>query len=530
MAHSDSSSQDVQRAVRDFLSRAAAYPDHPRHVELIETHISCVFVTDELVYKLKKPVRFEFVDFSTLAAREAACRAEVQLNRRLAAEVYLAVLPITRGADGSLALAGQGETIDWVVQMRRLPIERCLDAEIRAGQVTAEHIADLAALLGNFYAQAVPVEIDPSEYRRQIEHHVRANRADLLASAADDQQLSVQRTHAAQLQFLLLHGDTFDQRVAQGRIIEGHGDLRPEHICLRRPPVVFDCLEFDVQLRRLDLADELSFLAMECDRLGAAALGQELLAQCLAHCGDAPSTALVNFYKSYRASVRAKVAALRGRQASDAARTTAQQDRQEYLRLAEQYGRQFAQPLLIVVSGLMGSGKSTLAAALAQYLGCDSLQTDAVRRELFGASAEATAFASGAYTAENRAQVYEVLLQHAAQRLATCETVILDGTFLTAELLERCAKLARDTAAGLLVVRCHCPEEIALQRIAARLATGTDLSEARPDLYATQRLHWEDVPAAIPHVAIDTTRELEQQRAAVVACLQQLACANDSLA
>ncbi len=510
----------MHRAVREFLSRPDAYPDHPRSVDVIETHISCVFVSEQWVYKLKKPVRFDFVDFRTLRARERACQEELRLNRRLARDVYLAVLPITRGADDTLRLAGTGETVDWVVQMRRLPTERCLDAEIRAATVSAKDITSLSGLLGDFYAQAKPILLDPADYRRQIEHHVRANRDDLLARTAAQQQDIVRRTHAGQLQFLLLGSAHFDERVRQGRIIEGHGDLRPEHICLTSPPVVFDCLEFDEELRSLDLADELSFLAMECERLHAAAIGQQLLASCLRRCGDAPPPRLLDFYKSYRACVRAKVAALRVEQS--ASRADAQDELADYLRLAEECRRRFSTPLLIVVSGLMGSGKSTLAAALEKQLGCGVVQTDAVRRNLFGASREAADFSAGPYAASSRAQVYEALLAQAAERLAERESVILDGTFLAADLLNRCGQLAQETAAQLLVVRCHCPDEVAQQRIAARLASGTDLSEARPELHSQQRLHLEDVPAPLAQVSIDTTRAQDEQVDTVLSSLRPL--------
>ena len=515
MPDRDDDQQARHAAVRRLLLEPASYPDKPRTVDLIETHISCVFVTDRLVYKLKKPVHFEFVDFHAAAARERACREEVRLNRRLAPGVYLGVLPITQAVDGALALDGPGTPVDWVVQMRRLPTERTLEESIKKGSISPEDIAGVSRVLGDFYAQAAPVPTVAADYRRQIEHHVRANRADLLAAAPTEDLPDVRRAHAAQLQFLLLEPETFDARVKSGRIIDGHGDLRPEHICLTEPPVIFDCLEFDAELRRLDIADELSFLAMECQRLGAAWIGAQVRAACLERCHDQPPAALLAFYQSYRACVRAKVAVLRSQQLAASDRAVAWVEAAQYLQLAATYARDFAAPVLLVVSGLMGSGKSTLAAALAERLGCEILQTDALRRELLPDASETTGYNAGPYAPANRERVYEELLSRAADVLNSEQSVVLDGTFLSAGLLRRAAAVAAGARAGLLVIRCQCPDEVSRRRIAGRLAAGPSLSAARPELYELQRQELEDVPTEVPGIVVDTTLDLAAQVEAV---------------
>ena len=521
MASRDEQESARYTAVRLLLSQSAAYPDRPTSVQIIETHISCVFLTDTLVYKLKKPVHFEFVDFSTLAARHAACLAEVRLNRRLAPDVYLGVLPITEADKGTLALNGAGRPVEWVVEMRRLPSERTLEVLLRAGTSTVGDMESLALLLGNFYAQAQPVPIEEAAYRQEIERHVRANRADLTAVAPPEDLPDVRRAHAAQLQFLLLQPEAFDARVRARRVIDGHGDLRPEHICLTEPPVIFDCLEFDSQLRRVDVADELSFLTMECRRLGAADLGASLREACLARCGDDPPAELLAFYESYRACVRAKVAVLRARQLSDAQRSVAWSEAAEYLRLAVAAAREFAGPLLLVVGGLMGSGKTTLAAALADQLGCEALHTDAIRRELFGASPEAAEFDAGVYTPENRQRVYRELFDRSVALLRGSASVVIDGTFLAADTLRSAIAAADAAHATRLVIRCRCPDTTARGRIAARQAVGKSLSEARPELFDRQRAEAQDIPPDVPHILIDTTREITEQVAAVIERLRR---------
>ncbi len=243
--------EDVVRLLR----QTSTYPDHPSAVDVLETHISTVFLTDRYVYKLKKPVHYDFVDFSTLAAREHACREELRLNRRLAGDVYLDVLPITEDPSGALHLGKRGResffdessaadlppdekrlpspfsVVDWVVKMRRLPIENTLDALLRAGRLTERQIEQLAEKLADFYASASPLVVRPVDYRRAIEAHVRANRQELLATAHALPAAVVSRIHSAQLQFLAVAAPLLDARVCDGRIVDGHGDLRPEHIC-----------------------------------------------------------------------------------------------------------------------------------------------------------------------------------------------------------------------------------------------------------------------------------------------------------
>jgi aminoglycoside phosphotransferase family enzyme/predicted kinase len=531
MAKSDMAEheQDLFRQVCDLLTRRDIYPDSPAAVEIVETHISCVFLSDTLVYKLKKPVRFEFVDFSTLGARRQACEDEVRLNRRLARDIYLGVEPITREATGQLALNGDGEPVDWVVKMRRLPSDWMLDARVRAHAVSERDVANLAQVIGDFYAAAPAVPMEPAEYCDAIHAHVRANLADLSMATAGDEQARVRRAHAAQLQFLALHAAHFNARVEARRIVDGHGDLRPEHVCLSEPPVVFDCLEFDARLRTIDIADELSFFVMECERLGAAWIGQQVREACLARCGDAPPAQLLYFYQAYRACVRGKVAALRANQLSGTRRADAVAEVAEYLQLAESYGRRFARPVLIVVSGLMGSGKSTLARELADKFTCQVLQTDELRRKLLGGSdvQERTPeqFDAGRYSPANRQRVYEEMFSQAAAQLGACSSVILDGTFVAADLLRRAAQLGSHAGATLLVVRCHCPAEVARTRIAGRLVEGRDASEARPELHEQQQLALESVPDEIAHVEIDTTLMLTEQTAAVIQRLRELTVA-----
>lgn len=291
-----------------FLGRPDAYPEAPSRVDAVETHMSWVFLTDSHAYKLKKPVRYDYLDFSTVEARRLDCEAEVRLNRRLAAGVYLGVVPLVLDVAGRLSLGGTGETVDWLVQMRRLPADRMLDHLIRNGAVNQPEIVQLARLLARFYA-ALPAEpLAPAAYRQSLAGRIEDNLREL-----GSPEFGLPRDVPAglarfQLRFMQGHAEVFDQRVQAGRIVEGHGDLRPEHVCLLAEPVVIDCLEFNREFRILDPADELGYLALECERLHAPHVASWLLEGYGEASGDAPPEALLHFYQSCRAMLRAKLA------------------------------------------------------------------------------------------------------------------------------------------------------------------------------------------------------------------------------
>jgi aminoglycoside phosphotransferase family enzyme len=289
-----------------FLSRPDAYSPRPARVEAIETHVSWVFLTDSRMYKLKKPVRYDYLDFSTVEARWADCVAEVRLNRRLAPDLYLGVIPLELGVDG-LQLEGSGVPVDWLVQMRRLPADRMLDNALRAGTADREDIGHVASRLSRFYLSVPRVPMQPAEYRYRIERDLRDDRRWLCLP-----KFGLEPGLAGGPADVLI--DVLERRdeligARAGRLVEGHGDLRPEHVGLGDgEPVIIDCLEFRREFRIIDPVDELAFLGLECERLGAAWVGPELLRGYGQMVGDHPPVPLVDFYAARRATLRAKLA------------------------------------------------------------------------------------------------------------------------------------------------------------------------------------------------------------------------------
>lgn len=319
------------------LRKAVTYPERPPAVEVIETHMSWVFLTHQYAYKLKKPVRYDHLDFTTLEARRYYCAEELRLNRRLAKSVYLDIVPLVVNVNGTIQLAGEGTVTDWLVKMRRLPADRMLDWALMHDTAATDDARAVAQRLGEFHMALAPVPITPAEYRRRLRQGIDECERELCDPEFSQSIEQVRSVCAAQRGLLERNPDCFDRRVHEGRIVEGHGDLRPEHVCLAPPLAIIDCLEFSSEYRTLDTADELGFLSLECERLGAPEFGQALLETYGAATGDRPGAALVRFYQSYRAGVRAKVAAwhLREEEFRDSPKWLGRT--QQYLQLAQQH-------------------------------------------------------------------------------------------------------------------------------------------------------------------------------------------------
>jgi aminoglycoside phosphotransferase family enzyme len=296
------------RAKIDFLSQPATYAEHPARIETIETHFAWVFIAGGRVYKLKKPLKFHDIDFTTLAARRANCELEVALNRRLAPSVYLGTVPLN-ARDGRLALGGSGTAVEWLVEMRRLPRELALDRLAAAGPLPEPALRALLDKLARFYAAAVRAPWDGAAYRAALEDDTRRYCRELAAPelALDARRIAEIGTRLRR--FMATHAAELDARVAAGRVVDSHGDLRPEHVFLTREPEIIDCLEFSAELRLQDSAAEIAFLALECERLGHAPLAARLLDLYRAACRDDVSAELLSFYRARQALIRALIAA-----------------------------------------------------------------------------------------------------------------------------------------------------------------------------------------------------------------------------
>ncbi|QEL27240.1 hypothetical protein FQV39_31855 (plasmid) [Bosea sp. F3-2] len=289
-----------------FLSDPQHFPGKVRSVEARETHMSWVFLTEDLVYKLKKPVRFAYLDFSTLERRAAACRAEYELNRRLAPNVYLAVAPLTASPEG-LAVDGDGAVVDWLVVMRRLALERSLEAALLTRRLQPVQVERIASTLWEFYRHARHVLVQPARHLLDWRRAIGANRSVLCDPRLRLPAGRIGWIVTLQQRFLSERAETLAARLRAGRIVDAHGDLRPEHVWLTDPVTIIDCLEFDPRLRALDPLDEVAFLHLECERLGARWAGERIRRHLAAALGEDRASGLFLFYRSHRAMLRARL-------------------------------------------------------------------------------------------------------------------------------------------------------------------------------------------------------------------------------
>lgn len=291
----------------EFLSKAESYPHPVCKVMRRETHMSWVFLAGDRVYKLKKPVRFRYLDFSTLQRREAACRAELHLNRRLASDVYLEVVPLTITPRG-LSLGGNATVVDWLVVMRRLDEQQTLEHAIEAQCVERWHLDVLAETLAQFYRRVPAVPLSAQQHLLDWHRSLAYNRQLLLGSRVSGPPGLVRRIDFVQRWFLKRHANVLVGRVHARCIVDGHGDLRPEHIWLGDPVKIIDCLEFNPRLRAVDPFDEIAFLSVECERLGALWAGEYITRRITEGLRDGLSAELFLFYRCHRATLRARLA------------------------------------------------------------------------------------------------------------------------------------------------------------------------------------------------------------------------------
>jgi aminoglycoside phosphotransferase family enzyme len=289
-----------------FLSDPRSYGAGTTSVEACETHMSWVFLANDRVYKLKKPLRRRFLDFSTIRKRRFFCEEEVRLNRRLTTGVYLGVVPLCRSNSGTFALGYRGRITDWLVEMKRLPQSGILENRILRGRVSTAEIAAVGSVMAGFYERNRADLTDGSVYIAHLVHEQQINRMVLMRRELGVADIAGPLLDRAD-RLLTEQLPEIGERIAAGLMVEGHGDLRPEHVCLVEPPQVIDCLEFNRAMRILDPYDEINYFGLECEMLGAGWIRQDLLAILERRFGTPPSDRLLSLYGAFRALLRARL-------------------------------------------------------------------------------------------------------------------------------------------------------------------------------------------------------------------------------
>jgi aminoglycoside phosphotransferase family enzyme/predicted kinase len=475
------------------LSRPEAYPHPVDRVERVETHISYVLLAGEHAYKLKKPLDLGFLDFSTLQRRHFYCEEELRLNRRLAPDLYLEVVPVT----GSLECPrigrpgdADGPVLEWAVHMRRFPQGDLLDRR----SLTPEMVDLLAERLAAFHGEASRAPADsPYGTRDAVLKPMVENVNQVRARIRLPENAGrLERIEAwTRMRWLELI-PVLEARRAEGRVRECHGDMHRGNIAwVDGAPLIFDALEFNPALRWIDTASELAFLLMDLQEAGELGSARRLVNRYLELSGDYGALQVLDFYKVYRAMVRAKVLAIRLGQA-DLSPGEVGADREEcarYLALAESF-TQSRRPRLLIVCGLSGSGKSRLGRRLREALPVIHVRSDVERKRLFGLAADERTGAtpgSGIYFPQATAWTYERLHRLAALILASGYDVLVDATFLTRARRGLFRKLAETRNAAFAILVLDAPIEVLRRRVIRRLADGCDASEASLAVLEHQR-------------------------------------------
>ena len=520
---SEDAAQDALPAYVRGLLEPAAYPIPPAEVGLVQTHISYVFLAGEVVYKTKKPVDFGFIEQLSVETRHRFCDAEVRLNRRLAPDVYLGVVPVVRRADGRFAVEpvdGQGEVVEWAVKMRRLPDDRTLDRLIAEHREPPHILERLVAAIVPFHERADVVPNDPAFAGAQAERawweREFSEATGFIGSTWTPEDAAA--TKAFVDATIEREAALFDKRLAEGRIIDGHGDMQAKHVYVLGPRpedlVVVDCVEFTewFQLRYADVNNDVAFLAMDLEARGRPEMGDEFAGRYLAATADETLAVLQPLHRTFRAFVRGKVESIGAHAMEIAPEQRAQlaASATAYFRLAAAYRERCAAPSLVVMCGASGTGKSLVGATLATRIGAAYVSSDAVRKQLAGLDIHANGaaeFRAGLYSPEMTARVYEEMRSRAARHLALGRPVVIDATHAWAAARRAAVEVARAAGVPALIVELRLTDDAALARIVNREHDPLRTSDATVDVYRRQVESFEPAsPSEGPRLALDASQ------------------------
>lgn len=515
------------------LSQPGAYPFPIATVEVRHSHISVVFLAGPSAYKIKKPVQFGFLDFSTLAKRQHFCEEEVRLNRRLAPQVYLGIVPVSKGEKG-LQMEGRGEPVEWAVKMQRLPDEATLEKRLSRGEVDSEQIRALARKIAAFHEQAQTdeeiaalggFEVIAGNARENFDQAA-AHLGITLSRAVYDRLRALTERALADLRPLI------EKRAEAGVIRDTHGDLHLDHVYLLPQGsspgefVIIDCIEFNRRFRFADPVSDMAFLVMELLFHGRRDLAAAFTEEYFRTSQDKEGRALLPFYTAYRAAVRGKVEGIERaeKEVPSTERAAALARARAHWLLAldslEEPGRR---PCLVLLGGLPGSGKSTLAAALSAQADFQILRSDIVRKELASGTTipeQALDFENGIYTPQWTERTYAECLRRAEGLLFEGKRVLVDATFREEKYRQRFLEAARRWGVLHVFLLCRAEPDVVRQRIENRRG---DASDADWKVYLQAALRWEEPdPTTQPSLReLRTEGELEETMARALQALRE---------
>jgi aminoglycoside phosphotransferase family enzyme/predicted kinase len=497
----------------EMVERLRCSPDWTAQdlpVEMIQTHISVVLLGKSRVLKLKKPVDFGFLDYTTIEKRRLACEAEVSLNRRLCPDAYLGVQAI-RDAAGQPVLSGEGPIIDYAVLMKRLPADRFLDRMVARDEVTEADIDRVAHRLSDFHKDA----------RRgpEVDHYgspkvIRTNWEENFTQTRPYIDRTITRQEFDTIyewvkRWMEASDELLNKRVRDGRICDGHGDVRSESVSVTDGICIFDCIEFNERFRYCDVASEAAFLAMDLEARGRPDLGYYFAERYMTRSGDPEIFDLLPFYRCYRAYVRGKVLSFRldEKEFTTSEHAAAATRAKSYFHLARRYATPLERPTVIIVAGLSGTGKTSIARAIAGELGLKVVSADAVRKSLFEFRDRPYAYGEGPYSKEGNRLTYNKLVEREKALLAEGRGVILDATFRRASDRRMVEEVAIQSGADFKIIECKLSPPLVRSRIERRASREEGLSDATWETYLNQNKEFEAISDRLAdvHLALDTS-------------------------
>jgi uncharacterized protein len=478
----------------EALKDGRAYPHGPKTVRVVQTHISVVFIADDLVFKIKKPVNFGFLDFSDLDKRKYYCEEEVRLNARLCPDIYLGVVAVTDDGTG-IRMEGNGAVVEYAVKMKRLPEDSMMDGLLSRGAVTPEDVSRIADVLVPFYRGALSgprvdrygstavVGLNCDENFNQTRPYIGKTISPRFFESIKEFTEHTFKTKA----------DLFEARVRGGFIREGHGDLHSRNICITPQNVyIYDCIEFNERFRMGDVAQDIAFLSMDLDYFRYPGLSRSFIDEYARRSADEGLKYLIDFYACYHAFSRGKVISFELGQAEidTEEKQRAASSARAYFHLAHHYAVKGTSPFLVVMFGLSGTGKSRIADALAREMDFQVIRSDEVRKEIAGADPEQHqygSFGEGIYSRRMTEKTYGALFDRAQRLLSDNRSVILDGCFLTEPERRRARDIAEKTGSRFCIIAVTAPDEVAKKRIRQRMKEKS-VSDATFEVYLKQKL------------------------------------------
>ena len=515
----------IHHQLIETMKKVDFYPHNPATVEFIQTHISYIFIAGDIVYKVKKPLKFDFLDFTSLEKRKFYCEEELRLNKRLAADTYLDITAISRDSRGNITLGRGVEIIDYAVRMKKLPADRMLKTLLLLGLTDDRMMNNLAGKIAAFHQQAqTGGKIDAMGDIENIRHNNEENFTETLNCiniTIPEYQYNFIKHYVGK--FLVENKTLFGKRISDHKIRDCHGDLHLEHICITDDIIIFDCIEFNERFRYGDVAQDVAFLTMDIDFNGYSRHADAFIQSYIKHSGDTDMLTLLNFYRCYYAYVRGKVTSFRRdqKEITQSERIEITKTAARYFDLAYTYATRLDKPVLILTAGLMGSGKSYQARKLAVRLGADIIRTDLLRKDLFNikpTDRRLEDFGKDIYSDDISRLVYDNAYDLAAKKIEQGQSVIIDASFKRRAERQKAMEIAQNLGARFYILECICPDEITRKRLEKRSQKNDNASDGRCELLQEQKKDFDAISEAPvdSHFIIDTSADPENTRQEII--------------